>query len=107
MDSDNLSKTVVFYGTLKVSLAVDWVGVVSLCWLGLEPGNRKTSISLFPFLVDGNFPPEGGEGAELGDDDWTLHFLFWRVGVGRRCSTPLGAAEVSRGEPGRFLGCPG
>ena len=66
MGSDNLSKTVVFYGTLKVSLTVDWVGIVSPCWLGLEPGDRKnTSISLFPFLVDGNFPPEGGREQNL------------------------------------------
>ena len=32
-------------------------------------------------------------------------FLFWRVSIGRRRSPPLGAAEVSRGEPGVIPGC--
>jgi hypothetical protein len=42
----------------------------------------------------------GGGGRTLGEDDSMLPFLFWRVSIGRRRSPPLGAAEVSRGEPG-------
>jgi hypothetical protein len=34
-----------------------------------------------------------------------LPFLFWRVSIGRRRSSPSGAAEVSRGELGVIPGC--
>jgi hypothetical protein len=48
---------------------------------------------------------KGGGGQNSGEDGAMLPFLFWRVSIGRRCSPPLGAAEVSRGEPGVIPGC--